>query len=52
MATSWVIIRLSDNAAILETWSEKVAKAINTEKYKAVPIMEYLTGLNKKKETK
>lgn len=46
MTTSWVIVRKSDKQPALETFSEKVKNAINTEKYTAVPIMEYLKGLN------
>lgn len=46
MTTSWVIIASADNRAIFETWSEKTAKAINTKKYKAIPIKEYLSTLN------
>lgn len=44
---SWVIIRISDNEAVLETFNPKVIAAMNTERYKAVPILEYLGSLNK-----
>ena len=44
---SWVIIRRADNQVIFETFSEKVAKAINLDKYKVVPILEHLQNFNK-----
>jgi len=45
--TSWVIVRRSDQAVILETFSEQVAQAINLKKYQVFPIMEYLQNFNK-----
>lgn len=45
---SWVIIEISTGTAILETYNPKVVAALNTTNYKAVPILEYLQGLNKK----
>lgn len=47
MTASWVIRRKSDGAVIAETFLRHVAKAINTEKYEAVPIQEHLASLNK-----
>jgi hypothetical protein len=44
---SWVIIRLSDNSPIFETFSESVALAVNQSKYKSVPILQYLVNFNK-----
>lgn len=44
---SWVIIELSTNKVLFETWSVKLVNAINTAKYKAVPILEYLVAFNK-----
>lgn len=46
---SWVIIEKSSGKAVRETFTKKVADAINKDKYKAVPIQEYLGGLNTKK---
>jgi len=43
---SWVIVRISDGHAIAETYSRSVVSAINTDKYKAVPILEYLVSIN------
>ncbi len=45
---SWVIVRNSDGAAVLETFSAKVAGAINLAKYRAVPIEEYLGEFNRR----
>ena len=50
MPRSWVIVRLSDNEAILETWQRSVAQKANTEKYKAVPIIEWLASLSTKEK--
>lgn len=44
---SWVIIELATGNGILETYSKSLTKKINTEKYKAVPILEYLQAVNK-----
>ena len=46
MAASWVLVRLADNKAIAETYLRHVAAAIDTGKYKAAPIGEYLAELN------
>lgn len=42
---SWVIVD-KNGAAVLETHNKRIADTINTEKYRAVPILEYLCGLN------
>jgi hypothetical protein len=44
--SSWVIVEVATNKAILETFSQKVASAINTNKYKAIPILAYLQQFN------
>lgn len=43
---SWVIINKATGNPLLETFNPKYVAALNTEKYSAVPIMEYLTTLN------
>ena len=48
MTTSYVIVRKSDNKALFETTNKRVADAINTTKYKSIPIMEYLKALNER----
>jgi len=45
---SWVIVRKSTCEAIFETFSEKIAEAINREAYDVIPILEWLQGLNRK----
>ena len=44
---SWVIRSKSDGRVIFETFNGALVAALNTEKYEAVPILEYLYGLNK-----
>jgi hypothetical protein len=43
---SWVIVRRTDGMAVLETFSRRVAGQINTDRYEAIPIIEYLQRLN------
>lgn len=43
---SWVIVEISTGKAVYETFSAVHAAIVNTKKYKAVPIMVYLTELN------
>lgn len=45
---SWVIRNRETYEAVFETFSEKTAGAINTAKYEAVPILEYLQSLNRR----
>ena len=44
---SWVIVEKTTNKAIFETFSEKTAKSINADKYKAIPILQYLQDFNR-----
>lgn len=44
---SWVIVDKNNNEALFETYDKNKVDALNTERYKAVPILEYLQGLNK-----
>lgn len=44
---SWVIVRQRDGSAIAETFSPHVAVAVDPARYRAVPILEYLVGLNR-----
>lgn len=53
MNTSFVVRRLSDGKAMMETWSEKLAKSIQAAQdlrtvpeYEVVPILEHLASLN------
>ena len=43
---SWVIKRKIDGKVIFETFNEKILSALNAEKYKAIPILEYLSSIN------
>jgi len=44
---SWIIRNRSTKAVICETFDERKVKALNTEKYEAVPILAYLQELNR-----
>ena len=46
-AASWIICKKTTGEAIVETFNKKIVDAINTDKYKATPILEYLISLNK-----
>lgn len=43
---SWVIREKQSGKVILETFDSKKVDALNTAKYEAVPIREYLASLN------
>jgi hypothetical protein len=47
-STSWVIIQISTNKVIMETFNPKLVELINTKNYKVVPIYEYLVSLNQR----
>ena len=44
---SWVIIDIDTNKPLFETFSKKIANSINKNKYKAIPILEYLQNFNR-----
>lgn len=44
---SWVICDRATGAAVLETYSPRLVACINTAKYRAVPVLEYLQALNR-----
>lgn len=46
MRTSYVIVRLADGKAIMETWNTKLCSLVNREKYAVLPILQYLYQLN------
>ena len=46
--SSWVIINLETDESIFETFDPVKVAALNTTKYKAVPILEWLQHLNRK----
>ena len=43
---SWVIVNKLTNQAVIEMYDFNLVKKINTMKYKAVPILEYLQTFN------
>jgi hypothetical protein len=45
---SWVIREKETGRFVIETFSERVVEVLNTQKYEAVPILEYLQSLNRK----
>lgn len=45
-AASWVIRETETSKVMFETFSPMVAARVNKPKYEAVPILEYLQGLN------
>ena len=45
--SSWVIVEKATNKAIFETFSKKVANAINRRNYEVMPILAYLQSFNK-----
>lgn len=47
-SSSWIIINKATGNAVLETFSQRYAEAVNTERYQVVPVLEYLQELNRK----
>lgn len=48
MTASWVVVSKDTGKAVLETYSPAVVNVVNTEKYKIIPILEYLVSINGK----
>jgi hypothetical protein len=46
---SWVIVNKETGEAVMETFEKSNVEALNTKKYKAVPIAEYLASVGGKK---
>lgn len=44
---SWVIINKETKKAVFETFNPKHVELLNTNKYEAIPIYDYLCELNK-----
>lgn len=44
---SWVIREKATGNVIMETYDRAKVDALNTKKYEAVPILEYLASLNR-----
>lgn len=45
-SASWVVREKTSKKVIFETFNQKIVDALNTEKYEAIPIREYLESLN------
>lgn len=45
---SWVVREKATGRVIMETFNARVVKALNTAKYEAVPILDYLQSLNRR----
>jgi hypothetical protein len=45
---SWVLRNKETKEVICETFDKSKVDALNTEKYEAIPILEYLVSLNNK----
>lgn len=48
---SWIIRDKSTGAVLFETFDARIPQALNTAKYEAVPILEYLVSLNQRSTT-
>lgn len=44
---SWVIREKTTGNVVMETYDRAILDTLNTEKYEAVPILEYLASLNR-----
>lgn len=47
---SWVILNKETGEVVMETTSHRKVMALNTDKYRAVPVLEYLASLNQRGE--
>lgn len=48
MSASWILREKESKRVVMETFDKRVVDALNTKKYEAIPIMEYLQSLNTK----
>jgi len=48
VTASWVIREKATGKVLFETFDQKKVDALNTVKYEAVPIHEYLASLNRR----
>ena len=44
---SWVIVNKATGVAVLETFQESITLKLNTEKYEAIPVLNYLQNFNR-----
>lgn len=45
---SWVIRNKETKEVLCEVFTKRIVEKLNTDKYEAVPILEYLVSLNRK----
>jgi hypothetical protein len=45
---SWVVVEIKTNQSVFETYSKQMVNNLNTKKFKAVPVQEWLGSLNNK----
>lgn len=43
---SWIIVHRETGDVVMETFSRGVVRKVNTDKYRAVPILEWLASLS------
>lgn len=43
---SWVVVELKTDKPVFETYSKRMVDNLNTKKYKAVPVQDWLANLN------
>lgn len=48
VTASWVVREKATGKVLFETFDQKKVNALNTTKYEAVPIHEYLASLNRR----
>jgi hypothetical protein len=48
---SWVVREKASGKVVFETFDQRKVDALNTAKYEAVPIQQYLAGLNREPST-
>jgi hypothetical protein len=46
MTGSWIIVSKASGEAVMETFSRKVADAVNLEKFTVMTALDYLVSLN------
>jgi|DEB0MinimDraft_3_1074331.scaffolds.fasta_scaffold33142_5 hypothetical protein len=46
--TSWVVLDKRTGKGLFETWNPKLVAALNTSRYEAIPIIEWLGELNQR----
>lgn len=50
ITASWVIRERETGRVICETFNKRIVAALNTARYEAVPILEYLASFNRAEE--